>query len=116
MNKEEEKKLLRIFIGESDKYKSRPMYEAIVYAAKRAGIAGATVTRGLMSFGANSRIHSIKIFSLSTDLPIIIEIVDDMAKIKPFIEIVDKMFTKANIGGMITMEKIEVIRYSGKAK
>ncbi|MCF8228373.1 MAG: DUF190 domain-containing protein [Bacteroidales bacterium] len=114
MKQEKEKKLLRIFIGEAEKYKSRPLYEAIVYAAKKAGLAGATVSRGLMSFGANSRIHTMKILSLSHDLPMIIEIVDETEKISPFLEVLDKMFEKCGAGGMITMEKIEVIRYREK--
>ncbi|MDZ7740483.1 MAG: DUF190 domain-containing protein [Bacteroidota bacterium] len=114
MKQEEEKKLLRIFIGESDKYKSRPLYEAIVYAAKKAGLAGATVTRGLMSFGANSRIHTLKILALSTDLPVIVEIVDEINKINPFLEVLDKMFEKCGASGLVTMEKIEVIRYQAK--
>lgn len=111
MKQEEEKKLLRIFIGEADKYKSRPFYEAIVYAAKKAGLAGATVTRGLMSYGANSRIHTMKILALSNDLPVIVEIVDEINKINGFLEVLEKMFEKTNAGGMITIEKIEVIRY-----
>lgn len=114
MRKEVEKKLVRIFIGESDKYKSRPMYEAIVYAAKKKGMAGATVSRGLMSFGANSNVHTMKIFALSTDLPVIIEIVDESRKVDEFLEILDKMFAKANTGGLITMEKVEVIMYQPK--
>lgn len=115
MKQEEEKKLLRIFIGEADKYKNRPLYEAIVYAAKRAGLAGATVTRGLMSYGANSRVHSMKILALSGDLPVIVEIVDEAEKINSFLEVLEKMFEKTKAGGMITQEKIEVVRYqSGK--
>ncbi len=105
---------MRIFIGEADKYKSRPLYEAIVYAAKKSGLAGATVTRGLMSYGANSRIHSIKILALSNDLPVIVEIVDETSKINPFLEVLDKMFEKCNAGGLITLEKINVIMYRRK--
>ena len=111
MKLQEDAKLLRIFIGESDKYKQRPLYEAIVYAAKKKGLAGATVMKGILSFGAKSKIHSLKVFALSNDLPIVIEIVDEAQNIEEFNDIVDKMFKKANCGGMITIEKIKVLTY-----
>ncbi|MCK5537193.1 MAG: DUF190 domain-containing protein [Bacteroidales bacterium] len=107
-------KLLRIFIGESDKLHNRALYEALIYAAKKAELAGATAIRGLMSFGANSKIHSSKVLALSDDLPIIVEIVDSEEKIEGFIPIVDALFEKANCGGLITIEKADVIRYSPK--
>ncbi|MGH2566902.1 MAG: DUF190 domain-containing protein [Bacteroidota bacterium] len=106
-------KLLRIFLGESDKVDHKPLYEAIVYAAKARGLAGATVLRGVQGFGADSRvIHTAKILRLSEDLPIVVEIVDDEEKIRAFLPEVDKLFEGARCGGMITMEKAEVIRYS----
>lgn len=108
-------KLLRIFIGESDKYKNQPLYEAIVFEAKKQSLSGATVTRGIMGFGANSKIHSAKLFDISTDLPIVIEIVDLEEKITNFLTTVEAFFEDSKSGGMITMERAEVIRYkSGK--
>lgn len=103
--------LLRILLGEYDKLGHEPLYEQIVYEAKKEGLAGATVTKGIMSFGANSRIHKSKMLALSEDLPIIIEIVDEEDKIKPFLDKLDEMFSKANCGGLITYEKAHVTFY-----
>ncbi|MFC2086209.1 DUF190 domain-containing protein [Bacteroidota bacterium] len=114
MKLEKQAKLLRIFIGEDDKFNQRPLYEAIVYAAKKKGLAGATVMKGLLSYGANSKIHTIKIFALSNDLPIVIEIVDEVEKIDDFIEIIDKLFKKSNCGGLVTVENIKVLKYEAK--
>ena len=99
--------LLRIFIGESDRYHHRPLYEAIVLKARETHMAGATVLRGPMGFGASSRIHTAKIIQLSMDLPIVIEIVDTEEKLKGFLPILDEMMS----GGLITLEKARVIRY-----
>ncbi len=108
-------KLLRIFIGEADKSGQQPLYEKIVFEAKKSGMSGATVTRGIMGFGANSKIHTTKLFDISIDMPLIVEIVDTGEKIMEFIKIVDQLFEKTNSGGLITIEKAEVIRYrSGK--
>jgi len=99
---------LRIYIGESDKYKGMPLYHAIVLKAKELGLAGATVFRGIEGFGANSRIHSARILDLSSDLPILIDIVDSIEyieKITPFLDDVVKQ-------GLITIEDIEIIKYS----
>jgi hypothetical protein len=104
-------KLLRIFLGESDKHHQQPLYEAIVFEAKKESLSGATVTRGIMGFGANSRIHSAKLFDISSDLPIIIEIVDTEDKIRAFVKTVEKYFEESKSGGLITIEKAEVIRY-----
>ena len=106
-----EAKLIRIFIGESDKLDSIPLYEKIVLEAKQNGLAGATVYKGIMGFGKNSRIHTSKILRLSEDLPIIIEIVDEYSKIENFLPILDEIFTQANNGGLITIEKAEIIKY-----
>ena len=106
-----EAKLIRIFIGESDKLDSIPLYEKIVLEAKQHGLAGATVYKGIMGFGKNSRIHTSKILRLSEDLPIIIEIVDEYSKIENFLPILDEIFTQANNGGLITIEKAEIIKY-----
>jgi PII-like signaling protein len=106
-------KLLRIFLGESDRIGHQPLYEVIVRAAKAKGLAGATVLRGVEGFGADSRtIHTAKILRLSEDLPIIVEIVDTEETIKSFLPDVDALFEKAGCGGMMTIERAEVIRYS----
>jgi uncharacterized protein len=105
-------KLLRIFLGESDKLDHRPLFEVIVRAAREQGLAGATVLRGVEGYGADSRvIHTAKILRLSEDLPIVIEVVDTEEKIKTFLPFVDEVFEQAGCGGMVTIEKVEVIRY-----
>jgi len=102
-----EAELLRIFIGEDDRYQSMPLYEAIVQAARKRGMAGATVLRGQIGFGAHSRIHTTKILRLSEDLPIVVEIVDEPEKIKAFLPELDEMIAE----GLVTLEKIRVITY-----
>jgi PII-like signaling protein len=102
-----EAKLLRIFVGESDKYRGRPLYEEIVHEARRRGLAGATVLHGTVGFGASSRIHTAKILRLSEDLPMVIEIVDEEEKINAFLPDLDDMIGE----GLVTMEKVEVIVY-----
>lgn len=109
MKLEGEAKLLRIFVGESDRHGGRPLYEAIVLEAKRQGLAGATVFKGFMGFGAHSRIHTAKILQLSEDLPVMIEIVDEEAKIQAFLPVLEGMMKE----GLVTLEKVEVIRYQG---
>lgn len=112
MKLEGDGKLLRIFLGESDRVNGKMMYEAIVRAARESGLAGATVLRGIEGFGAKSRIHTAKILRLSEDLPIIVEIVDTEEKIKAFMPLVDELFNKSGGGGLMTLEKAEVIRYT----
>lgn len=116
MQIEGDAKLLRIFIGESDKIHHIPVYEKIVLEARKAGLAGATVYKGIMGFGGNSRIHTSKILRLSDDMPIIIEVVDETEKIEAFLPLVDKLFEDANCGGLITMEKAEIIKYKANKK
>jgi PII-like signaling protein len=99
--------LLRIFIGESDRWNHQPLYEAIVLKARELHLAGATVLRGPMGFGATSRIHIAKILRLSTDLPMVIEIVDAEAKVNAFLPVLNEMIG----GGLVTLEKVKVIRY-----
>ncbi len=99
--------LLRIFIGENDKYDGQPLYEWIVLQAKQQGLAGATVVRGLEGFGAHSRIHTAKILRLSEDLPIVIEIVDTIAKIEAFLPIIDNAIPE----GLATLEKVQIRFY-----
>ena len=104
-------KLLRIFIGESDKAGHQPLYEALVFEAKKQGLSGATVTKGIMGYGANSMIHTSKLFDISTDLPLIVEVVDTEEKIRAFIKTVEQLFETSKSGGLVTIEKAEVIRY-----
>lgn len=106
-------KLLRIFIGESDKYQGQPLHEWIVRSAREHGLAGATVLRGLAGFGAHSRLHTAKILRLSSDLPIVVEIVDTEERIESFLPVID-----AAIGeGLATVERVEVRFYrSGQAE
>jgi len=99
--------LLRIFIGESDRHKHQPLYEAIVLKARETHLAGATVLRGPMGFGKSSRVHTAKILRLSTDLPVVIEIIDSEEKIRAFLPILDSMIG----GGLVTLEKVQVIDY-----
>ena len=102
-----EGKLLRIFIGENDRWQGRPLYEAIVVEARKRGLAGATVIKGFMGFGAHSRIHTAKLLELSQDLPIIVEIVDAPEKIEAFIPDLEQMVGD----GLITLERAEVRLY-----
>ncbi len=103
--------LLRIFIGENDKHDGKPLYEWIVLEARKRGLAGATVLRGLEGFGAHSRLHTAKILRLSIDLPIIIELVDTEEKIEAFLPIIDGAITE----GLATVEKVFIRFYrSGK--
>ncbi|MBK5271254.1 MAG: DUF190 domain-containing protein [Bacteroidia bacterium] len=104
-------KLLRIFVGEADKIGHQLLYEAILLAAKEKGLAGGTVLKGIMSFGANSRIHRARLIELSEDMPIVVEIVDVSEKIDPFIEVVNMLFEKSGGGGLITVEKVDVLFY-----
>ncbi|HXG65087.1 MAG TPA: DUF190 domain-containing protein [Blastocatellia bacterium] len=100
-------RLLRIFIGESDHWEGKPLYEAIILKAREMGIAGATMLRGMMGFGANSRIHTAKILRLSEDLPIIVEIVDNAEKIERLLPVIDEMAQE----GLVTLEKVRVIQF-----
>jgi uncharacterized protein len=104
-------KLLRIFIGELDKIDHQPLYEAIVFKAKETGLAGATVLKGVLSYGANSIVHSVKLWDISPDMPVIIEIIDSEEKINAFTPLVKEMLEKAGSGGLITIEKVEIIMY-----
>jgi PII-like signaling protein len=103
--------LLRIFIGEADRWHGKPTYEAIVLKARELGLAGATVFRGAMGFGADSRLHTFKVLRLSEDLPIVIEIVDSEEKINGFIPVIDEAVQE----GLITIEPVRVIKYRASA-
>ena len=107
-----EGKLLRIFIGESDKVDHHALFITLVKAAKARGLAGATVLRGVEGFGANSRaIHTSRILRLSEDLPIVLELVDTEEKIQAFLPVVDELLEKSGCGAMVTIEKVNVLRY-----
>jgi len=109
----DEGKLLRIFIGESDKHDGKPLYEWIIEKAREHGLAGSTVIRGIEGFGAHSRVHTAKILRLSADLPIIIEIVDTLEKIENFLPVIDDAIKE----GLATLEKVEIRLYrSGESK
>ena len=102
-----EAELLRVFVGESDRHNGRPVYEVIVEMARAEGLAGATVLRGTLGFGANSRIHTAKVLRLSEDLPMVVEIVDSAEKIAPFVKLLDAIISE----GLITLEKVRVLAY-----
>ena len=105
-------KLLRVFIGESDKWNHQPLYEAIVLKARELGLAGATVLRGSMGFGAKSHLHTSKILRLSADLPLIIEIVDSQENIDKLLPLLDDMVQD----GLVTIEDVRVLKYHAKSK
>jgi uncharacterized protein len=107
MKLEGEAQLLRIFVGESDKWHGHPVYEAIVLKARELHLAGATVLRGPMGFGKHSRLHTMKVLRLSEDLPIIVEIVDSKEKIDTLLPHIDEMVKE----GLVTLEKVHVITY-----
>jgi uncharacterized protein len=99
--------LLRIFLGESDRWEGKPLYEAVVLKARAMHLAGATVLRGPMGYGKSSRLHTAKILRLSMDLPIVIEIVDTEPRIQEFLPVLDAMMGS----GLVTLEKVRVLRY-----
>jgi uncharacterized protein len=107
-------KLLRIFLGEADRIDHTLLYEVILTRAKEKGMAGGTVLKGIMSFGASSRIHRARLIELSEDLPVIVEIVDAAEKIDSFIEVVNALFEECGRGGLITVEKVDVLYYKPK--
>jgi len=105
-------KLLRIFIGDSDRWEGRPLHEALVDAAQKHGLAGATVLHGMMGYGANSRVHTASILRLSADLPLVVEIVDLPERIEAFLPVVDQMVKE----GLVTIEAAEVLIYRKREK
>lgn len=102
-----EAEILRVFIGESDKHGGKPLYQAVVEEARKNGMAGATVLRGTLGFGVNSRLHTAKVLRLSEDLPMVVEIVDKPERIEAFLPVLDAMVKE----GLITIEKVRVIAY-----
>src|SRR5947209_842697 len=107
MHLPQEATLLRVFIGESDRWQHKPLYEAVVLKARELHLAGATVLRGSMGFGKSSRLHTTKILRLSVDLPLVIELVDSEEKINAFLPALDEMVG----GGLVTLEKVKVVHY-----
>jgi hypothetical protein len=103
--------LLRVFIGESDKLGHLPLYEAIVREARDAGLAGATVLKGVLGFGATARIRTAKILDLSADMSMVVELVDEAAKVEAFQRKLSELFEQAGCGGLVTLENIRVVHY-----
>lgn len=107
MRVEGEGQLLRIFIGESDRWKGEPLHQAIVGRAREEGLAGATVLRGMEGFGAHSRIHTTNILRLSEDLPVVVELVDQEDRIERFLPLLDEMVGE----GLVTLERVHIVAY-----
>lgn len=116
MELEYDSKLLRVFVGSTDKLGHQPLYEAILFEARKLGLAGCTVLRGIMSFGASSHIHTTKLIEISQDLPIVIEVVDHNEKINAFAEVTGLLLEKAGCGGLITIEKAGVLYYKSRSQ
>ena len=112
MKPEQEATLLRLFVGERDRHGHRPLYEAIVLEAREHGLAGATVLRGSLGYGASSALHTAKLLEVSDDLPIVVEIVDSEEKIQGFLPVLDGLMAS----GLVTLEKVRVLQYGLPAK
>ena len=106
-----EARVLRIFISNTDKFKHTPLYEMVVFAAKRYGLAGATVLKGIMGFGSSNAVRSLKFWEITEKLPVVVEIVDDADKIEEFIKIILPWFENLRYGCMITVEKADIVLY-----
>jgi PII-like signaling protein len=115
MEEKSEAQLLRIFVGESDQVHHVPLYEAVVREARSAGLRGATAWKGVLGFGASSRIRTAKILDLAADLPMIIEIADQEERIQAFLPRLQTLFEQARSGGLVTIENVHVIRYTAGA-
>lgn len=109
-------KLLRIHIGEADRVRHRPLFEVLVSEARAAGLAGATVLRGIESYGASSVVHRARVLELSEDLPVVVEIVDEDAKVRAFLDRIDPILTEAGCGVLVTLETVEVVRWAARPK
>ena len=107
-------KLLRVFIGEADRVERRPLHEAILREAQAQGIAGVTVLRGVVSYGASAKLHTARVLRLSEDLPMVVEIVDGPEQIDALVKSLDKLLEQAGSGGLITLENVEIIRHLPK--
>ena len=111
MEAQSEAKLLRIFVGEADKVRHLPLYEVIVREARAAGLAGATAWKGVTGYGPSTRIRTAKILDLSADMPMVVEITDEEPKIAAFLPVLDNLFDESKCGGLVTLEKVQIIRY-----
>jgi hypothetical protein len=104
--------VLKIYMGENDKAEGQLLFEKIVFEARKAGLAGATVTKGIMSFGASHSIHTMKIFALSEKMPVVVEIVDNIEKLDEFAKRINQLMDLSKKGGLITFQELDVVRYS----
>ena len=111
-----EAKMLRIFISSTDKFRHRPLYEVIVFAAKRYGPAGATVLKGCMGYGASSMVYSQKLWEISEKMPVIIELIDEASRIEGFVETLLPYFEKVPKGGLITIENVSIVLHKSGSK
>ncbi len=111
MKTSEKTGILKIYVGDSDKIQGQPLYEKIIFEAREAGMAGATVYKGMMSFGASHSIHTLKIFALSSDMPVIIEIIDNTEKLDEFAHRLNELMNQCRKGNLITFQEIDVVRY-----
>ena len=111
MKTSEKTGILKIYMGENDTVNGRPLFEEIVFEAKKAGLAGATVIKGIMSFGASHSVHTMKIFALSDKLPIVVEIVDNIEKLDEFANTINELMDLSKKGGLVTFQELEVVRY-----
>lgn len=116
MNLPEDAVLLRIFLGESDRWHHKPLYEALVLRAREMQMAGATVLRGPMGFGKSSRLHTAKLEKLSEDMPFLVEIIDSEAKIDAFLPVLDHMIVESGSSVLVTWENVKVLRYGRSAR
>ncbi len=116
MELEFDSKLLRIFIGETDKLGHQPLYEAILFEARKQRMSGCTILRGIMSFGASAHIHTAKLIEISQDLPVVIEIIDHVEKISAFADAAGQLVEQADCGGLITIEKAGVLYYRSRSQ
>lgn len=103
--------ILKVYVGDGDKVQGRRLSEEIVFEARKAGMAGATVFKGVMSFGASHAIHTMKIFALSSDMPVLIELVDNIEKLDKFSERINELLDQSAKGGLVTFQEISVVRY-----
>ncbi len=109
-------KLLRIHVGEADRVRHRPLFEVLVAEARAAGLGGATVLRGIESYGASSVVHRARLVELSEDLPIVLEIVDEESKVRAFVARIDPILEEAACGVLLTLETVEVVRWAARPK
>ena len=111
MKTSEKSGILKIYVGESDRIRGKLLFEEIVFEARKAGIAGTTVFKGIMSFGASHSIHTMKIFALSSDMPVAIEIVDNVERLDEFAKRVNELMEHSKRGGLVTFQELDVVRY-----